>query len=37
MEVTQEETVLQLGESRVGAIDKGEIYVYLVEPEDAVV
>jgi hypothetical protein len=29
--------VLQLGESRVGVVDKGEVYVYLVEPEDAVV
>jgi hypothetical protein len=37
VEVTQEETVLQLGESRVGVVDKGEVYAYLVEPEDAVV
>jgi hypothetical protein len=37
VEVTQEETVLPLGESKVGTVDKGEVYAYLVNPEDAIV
>lgn len=35
--MTQEETVLPLGESRIGVVNKGDVYTYLVSPQDAIV
>jgi hypothetical protein len=37
IEVTQEETALALGESKVGVVNHGDIYTYVVYPQDAIV
>jgi hypothetical protein len=35
IEVTQEETYLPLGDTKLGFIERNEVYVYLLDPSDA--
>jgi hypothetical protein len=37
IEVSQEETYLAIGESKIGMVSKGEYYTYLIDPEDGII